>query len=912
MKKKLLFLIFLVVGLSPFAYSAKVEIKNLEVEMKKNPAGIEVSQPRFSWQITSTKPNLVQTAYRIQVADSPEKLAKGKDLLWDSKMVSSDKSILISYEGKKLISRQQCFWRVCVKTNQGKSKWSEVSTWSMALLDAYGWKASWIGENAISNKGEGDTSNTRLAARYLRKEFSAARPVKRAVLYISGLGLYEAFINGKPVSNDVLAPSPSLFTDRVYYNVYDVTSLLQDNVNTLGIVLGNGRYFSMRGRTNNKSGSMLFFGLPRLLAQLEIEYTDGTTSTLASDASWKVTSKGPVISNNEYDGEEYDARLELGDWNQNGFDDSQWKSADIMDNPRGSLTAQQNPNITVQDEVHPVSISKRADGKYIVDMGQNMVGWLNIRLKGKKGQPVVMTFAEALNDDKTLYLKNLRTAQVTDIYTPARDGEFSWEPHFTYHGFRFVEISGMDEEPELTSFTGKVIYDKMETTGHFETSDALVNKIFTNAYWGVRSNYRGMPTDCPQRDERMGWLGDRATGCYGEAFIFNNALLYSKWLQDIEDSQSPEGSISNVSPKYWTIYGDDVTWPSAFFNAADMLYHQYGDDSGIRKHYAAMKLWIEHMQKKSMQNYVMTKDSYGDWCMPPETKYLIHSKDPSRKTDGKILNTAVYYDLLNKMSGFAKLCGKDQDTVEYKDLAAKMKDAYNTKFFNSATSQYGNNTVTANILSLCLGLVPNGYEGKVFENIVNKTEKDFDGHVSVGVLGIQHLMRGLTEHGNVDLAWKIVTNDTYPSWGYMVKNGATTIWELWNGNTADPAMNSGNHVMLLGDLNIWFFENLAGIKCAPGTQGYKQLIMCPAFPQGLDSVHATYKSVYGEIKSDWNKKGSNFVWDVTIPGNTSALVCIPKSFNIVKNKQAGIRKITESGAYTEIEVGSGNYHFASK
>lgn len=907
-KTALLLLIALIFGWTGCTSDSTVEVKNLRLEMKENPLGINVTQPRFSWQIASEQPSLMQVSYQIQVAASPEQLQSGDGLLWDSGVVRSDESVLVPYAGKALESGRPYYWRVKLDTNQGETPWSEAGSWSMALLDHSEWKATWIGEDALSNPGEeigvaGGNNKTRLAARYLRKEFTADKAVKRAVLYISGLGAYEAYLNGKKVSEDVFAPMPSMYFKRIYYNVYDVTDLLAPDRNTLGVILGNGRYFSMR------NPGMKTFGLPRLLAQLQIEYEDGSQSAVVSDASWKVTSKGPIVANNEFDGEEYDARLEMAGWNANGYDDSAWKASDVMDAPKGKLTAQQNPNIRVQETLKPIAIVERPEGKYILDMGQNMVGWLSIDLKGKKGQPISMKFAELLQKDGSLYMDNLRKALVTDIYTPANDGSFSWQPRFVYHGFRFVEISGLDYKPELSAFTGHVIYDQMETTGRFETSHPLVNKVHQNAYWGIRGNYRGMPTDCPQRDERLGWLGDRATGAYGEAFVFDNAQLYVKWLQDIEDSMSPEGSISDVSPNYWTIYADDVTWPSAFFYVADMLYRQYGDDRAIRTHYPAMKRWMAHMEETTMKDYIMTKDQYGDWCMPPESQELIHSQDPSRKTDGAILSTTVYYDLLNKMADFARICGQDADISGFRSLAAKMKDAYNAKFFNPETAQYGNNTVTANILSLRLGLVPEGYEGKVFGNIVRKTEKEFNGHVSTGVLGIQHLMRGLTEYGRVDMAYKILTNETYPSWGYMIKNGATTIWELWNGDTADPAMNSANHVMLLGDLLIWYYEDLAGIKCAPDAIGFKKLVMEPVFPEGLDEVSASYQSVYGEIKSAWTKKNGDFSWDITLPGNTTATVRIPKEYSVPVGNIPGVRKVSATEGYTEIEIGSGNYHF---
>ena len=637
-----------------------------------------------------------------------------------------------------------------------------------------------------------------------------------------------------------------------------------------------------------------------------MEYTDGTTEQVVSDTSWKVTSQGPIIANNEFDGEEYDARKELKGWNTAQYDDSAWKTAELMDEPQGKLVAQPNPNLTIQDTVKPIQVIARSDGKYILDMGQNMVGWLNVQLKGKAGKPITLKFAEILNPDTTLYLANLRSAKVTDVYTPASDAAFTWEPSFVYHGFRYVEVDGLDYRPEPSDFSGYVIYDEMSTTGKFKSSNPLVDQIHKNAYWGIRGNYRGMPTDCPQRDERLGWLGDRVTGASGEAYLFNNALLYNKWLQDIEDSMSPEGSISDVSPKYWTIYNDDVTWPAAFFTVAEMLHRQFGDDSAIRRHYPAMKKWMQHMEQTAMQDYIITKDTYGDWCMPPEEQHLIHSQDPARKTDGSILGTSVYYNLLHLMMKFADICGKSEDIAGYQQLADKMKEAYNKKFFNPETAQYGNNTVTANMLSLRLGLVPEGYEQKVFDNIVQKTEVDFKGHVSTGVLGIQHLMRGLTEYGRKDLAYKILTNEDYPSWGYMINKGATTIWELWNGDTADPAMNSANHVMLLGDLLIWYYEDLAGIKCADDAVAFKKIEMSPVLPEGLDYVDASYESAYGTIESEWTRDGDKLTWRVVVPGNTSAQVYFPEGYQKASNSDLGNVRYSDD---KKVEVGSGEYIF---
>ena len=465
--------------------------------------------------------------------------------------------------------------------------------------------------------------------------------------------------------------------------------------------------------------------------------------------------------------------------------------------------------------------------------------------------------------------------------------------------------------PPLHVFTGKVIYDKMETIGEFETSNPVINQIYKNAYWGIRGNYRGMPTDCPQRDERLGWLGDRTTGALGESFIFENALLYKKWLQDIYDSRDTLGRISDVSPRTWSVYNDDVTWPAAYFYVADMLYRQFGDKSGITTHYQAMRQWMQYMEKNAMRDGLIYKDTYGDWCMPPEKQQLIHSEDPARKTAGEILGSSMYYSLLQMMSNFAVLSGNAADTTHYQQVAAQLKEAYNKKYFNYETAQYDNGTVTANLLSLRLGLVPEGYEAKVFQNIVNKTVNESKSHVSVGVMGIQHLMRGLTEYGNPQLAYTIATNETYPSWGYMAKQGATTIWELWNGDTAEMRMNSGNHVMLLGDLVIWFYENLAGIRNDPQSAGFKKILMQPVFIDGLDYVKASYNSVSGKIKSHWERKDGQIEWEITIPANTTATVNLKdvQSVEVAEGKAANVK--VDSGNAT-IDLPSGEYKLVVK
>ena len=896
----------------------RVTVGDLTVEMLENPVGLDERTPRFGWQLRSDLRDVAQTSYRIVVAGSENDLKKEQNLIWDSGEVPSGESVWVEYGGPQLESRKDYFWKVRVTTNTGDETWSEPARWSMALLDDSDWQAGWIGINSALNATDRMEGDSRLAARYLRKPFEVEGKVKNARLYISGLGLYECYINGKRVGESVLAPTATDYSTNVPYNTFDVSEFIKDKQNAIGVTLGNGRFFAMRlgDPSAGLLGSLRQFGFPKLLAQLEIEYENGERQVVVTDTTWRLTTDGPIVANNEFDGEEYDASKELGKWSEAGYDDSAWMNARSVGAPEGALHAQRNPNIRVMEEIDPVAISQLNDSTYILDMGQNMVGWLNVTLKGEKGEPVRLRFAETLKPDGSLYMDNLRGAKVTDVYIPAGDDVFSWEPRFTYHGFRFVEITGLKYKPELKSFVGKVVYDDMKTIGRFETSDPTINQVFKNAYWGIRGNYRSMPTDCPQRDERMGWLGDRAMECIGESFMFRQALLYEKWARDIRDSQLPDGMIPDLSPTYWPFYSENVTYPAAYLCVVDMLYNQYGDEEAVREHYPAMKKWIDYANERLVENDIVVKDVYGDWCMPPESPELIHSQDPARVTDGRVVGTSFFYRLLNMMARFAAVAGHEEDIPAYLEQAARVKDAYNRMFLNPETGQYANNTVSAGLLSLVQGLVPDTLKQKVFDELVRRTEVDFDSHVSTGMIGMQFMMRGLSRYGRPDLALTLATNRTYPSWGYMIDRGATTIWELWNGDTADPAMNSGNHLMQLGDLIAWDWENLAGIQADPAAPGFKHIMMKPDFPQGLEWVDASYESMYGTIGSHWKRTGGGLSWSVEIPANTTATLRVPASD--VSQVEADGKPLAENPALTDVrasdgfvtfEAGSGSYRF---
>ena len=869
--------------------SAKgIEVTGLQTEQLINPMGIDTAEPRFSWRIESSAKDVRQTAYQILMASSPELLKKDEGDLWNSGKVNSDETLWIPYAGKPLQSNQRVYWKVKSFTNKGTSKWSEPAMFSVGLLKEAHWRGQWIGLDKAA-PGDEETQWSRLSSRYLRKEFNLKnKTVKQATAHIAGLGMYELFINGERIGDQVLAPVPTDYNKSITYNSFDVTPYLND-ANAIGVTLGNGRYYTMR--QNYKPYKIANYGYPKLRMNLVVEYEDGTKETIASDATWKLSTQGPIRSNNEYDGEEYDARMELTGWTTPGYDDSAWIQAQRTSIPTGVLHGAMTPNMKVVKTLKPQSITKVGD-KYILDMGQNMAGWVRMNIRNAaEGDSIRLRFAELLQPDGNLYVENLRDARVTDTYiSNGRDNGTSWAPSFVYHGFRYVEIDGYNN-PSVEDFTGEVVSDEMDNNGSFTSSNDMLNQIYKNAWWGILGNYKGMPVDCPQRNERQPWLGDRVMGTWGESYLFGNGPLYTKWVNDICEAQREDGCIPDVAPAYWNYYSDNMTWPASLPIICDMLYTQYGNKAPIEKHYPNMKRWLKHMQDEYMNDeMIITKDRYGDWCVPPESLELIHSKDPARQTDGSLISTAYYLKMLQTMHRFAEIQGLDDEKEMWKNMEHQMKDAFNKKFLTvkKGTSEvpghvlfpdsifYGNNTVTANILPLAFGLVPQEYRDDVVKNVVNTIITTNKGHVSSGVIGQQWIMRELSRKGYADVAYLLATNDTYPSYGYMVKQGATTIWELWNGNTASPKMNSGNHVMLLGDLLAWYYENLAGIRSDRKQIGFKHIVMKPNFEiQDLSEVDASYMSPYGLVVSRWKKNLQKLDWEVVIPANTTSEVHLP-------------------------------------
>jgi alpha-L-rhamnosidase len=800
---------------------------------------------------------------------------------------------------------------------QWKVSDKEFSGWNEIAFD----DSAWVAAKKLGPAGMQPWGNTRAAesrdlpARWLRKEFAVEKKVARATVYFSGLGLSELYLNGVKVGDHVLSPGLTEYPKRIFYETFDVTKQLRRGANAMGVILGNGRYYSPRSRVY---AGMPSYGFPKLLLQLRVEYTDGSVSEIVSDESWKLSTDGPILDSNEYDGEEYDARKEFDGWSKAGFDDSKWQQAQLAAVPTGAMVAQMIEPIRITQKLKPVAITEPKPGVFIFDMGQNLVGWCQLKVRGAAGTRVSLVHAETLKPDGTLYLDNLRGARVTDIYTLRGSGAEIWQPRFTYHGFRYVEVTGFPGKPTLDSLEGCVVHDDLPVAGGFECSNPLLNRIYQNVVWGTRGNYRSIPTDCPQRDERQGWLGDRSEESRGETYLFDNSALYAKWLQDIADAQRDSGSVPDVAPSFWPIYTDNVTWPSSGVIIPSTLHRQFGDERIVANHYDSAKKWVNYMLG-FVTNGIISRDNYGDWCVPPADPKQIHTTDPSRITDKALLATSYFYYDLRLMERYARLLGKSDDAQRFGKLADEMKIAFNKKFLDRELGQYDNGTQTSCVLPLAFGLVPDDMRDAIFKHLVDKIENETHGHIGTGLIGGQFLNRVLSDNGRADLAYTIASQKDYPGWGYMVEQGATTIWELWNGNTADPSMNSGNHVMLVGDLVIWLYEYLAGI--APDTEqpGFKHIIMKPQPAGDLKFVKATHRSPYGLISSEWHKDGNRFDWQIEIPVNTTATVFVPaKNLERITEsgkpigKTPGARFMMTAGDRIMLQVGSGKYHFVSE
>ena len=894
MKKKVIILIALCCLFIQAAQSDTLSITDLRTEQLTNPLGLDTPQPRFSWRLQSGQRNVMQTTYRLFVASSPELLSKNRADVWDSGEVRSDASIWISYQGPSLQPNKRYYWKVQITTGTGESAWSEPAFWGMGLMGEIRWKGRWFGMDRPM-PWDSETMFSRLSARYVRKEFKLSKTIKEATLHISGLGVYECLINGERVGDLVLAPAPTDYRKTVLYNSYDVTTLLRSQAdNAIGITLGNGRYHFMR--QNYRTYKIHNFGYPKVRMNLIVEYTDGSRETIATDTNWKLTADGPIRSNNEFDGEEYDARKELGSWSETGYDDSSWLQAERVSIPSGYLRGQTIPGIKVVEKINPRTIRKSANG-YILDMGQNMVGWLRIRVKGNAGDSVRLRFAETLQPDGELYTANLRSAKVTDLYILKGEGEEIWNPRFTFHGFRYVEITGWPGRPELEDIEGIRLSADLRPDGSFECSDPMLNRLHQVLDYTFLSNVFSVESDCPAR-EKFGYGGDIVGVSRTFCYFYNMHNFYQKAIRDFANDQRPSGGFPETAP-YNGIADQGlgegsgpIGWQLAFAFLQKQLYTYYGDTRIVRQFYPALKKQVDFL-------YSQSKDYLIDRCINDHESLDV--RIPA------LFATAHFYHHAILITEFAHLLNRSDDEKLYADLALHIKEAF-IRNFVSADGQIGNGTPAEQAFGLYYGLVPDDKKNAVGDKLITSiAERDY--HVTSGIFGVPVVLTVLDEMGRDDIAWRMVTQKDFPGWGHMLTSGATTLWETWK---YSDNVYSHNHPMF-GSVGEWLYQSLGGIQAT--APGFKEFRVKPFFVKNLQWMNCRYQSVYGEIRSEWKMDNGCYILQVMVPVNTQAKVYLPAQAeqitegNISLREVKNIRVVEEKSNSTCVEVPSGVYSF---
>ena len=902
---KLIVFAMLTIGMSAFA-SKKPVVNNPVCEYHTNPIGIDVTNPRLSWKIGSNGENVMQSAYEIRAAGSETNLSKGKDLTWSTGKVENDRSIDVVYDGPALKSMQRVYWQVRVWDNKGKaSDWSAPAFWEMGILDKSLWSASYIAIDDILTKKESHPSQ------YYRKEFSSKKPIKSAKVYVTSLGLYELFLNGKKVSKDLFTPGYTSYNKRLQYQTYDVTSMLQQN-NAIGAIVGDGWY---RGNIGWK-GDYAYYGKQlALLVQLEVDYTDGTSDTIVSNGEWKA-SYGPILESDMYNGEKYDARREMDGWADYGFDDSKWTPVEILDHSKDILIAPQGPPVRATQEIKPLKMITTPKGEIVLNLGQNIAGWARLKVKGKKGDKVTLKFAEVLDKEGNFYTKNLRAAEATDTYTLKGEGEEIFEPYFTSHGFRFIQVIDYPGTLALDDVTGIVVHSDIAPTGTFTTSDPMINQLQSNIQWGQKDNFLDIPTDCPQRDERAGWTGDAQVFSMTAAYNYNVAAFYTKWLQDLKADQLADGLVPHVIPDILKGQGGATGWADASVIIPWTVYQSYGDKRILKEQYSSMKGWVDYMTVNAGDDYLWNDPNHwhwGDWLAfdanKPDYNGSVTQKD--------LIATAYFYYSTHLLSKMADIIEKQSDAEKFRELAKKIEAAFVQEYI-TPNGRMVSDTQTAYALCISYGLIPDDLLQKSVVYFAEDVEKFR--HLTTGFLGTPLLCSTLSKIGRDDLAFMLLNRKEFPSWLYPVTQGATTIWERWDTQKPDgtiiEGMNSFNHYAY-GAIGEWMYTHIGGISIDPENPGYKHILFNPHPGGGLTSANAEFLSVYGKIKSDWEIEGDTFTYQVTIPANTTAKITLPqaKSGEITLDSEQSASDIKKKMEQTEegvkLELGSGTYKFVN-
>jgi alpha-L-rhamnosidase len=859
---------------------------------------MDIRSPRLSWVMQSDRRGEIQTAYQVLVASSPNLLRQDKGDLWDSGKMDSDRSTQIEYSGKPLASHQPAYWKVKVwDANGGMAVSKEPACWSMGFSSQAEWKAKWIGRDDARSSGPGNGKEKFLPATYLRKEFTLEQVPQRAVLYLTSLGVAEPHLNGGKVGEDYLSPGWTDFNKRVYYRAYDVTDRLKRGANVLGAILGDGWY---RGHLSIV-GQNIYGTQTRLLAQLHLFFADGSSRVIASDESWK-GAFGPVLEADIYAGETYDARREIRGWDEPVFDDADWKPVDL--GAKGNPAIQANPGAPVRrtGEIRTVAVTRPKPGLAVYDYGRNFSGWTRLTITAPSGTRIVMRFGEMLNPDGTVYRRNLRAARATDTYVCKGTREETWEPRFTYHGFRYVEVEGLPDTAGPGALTGIIVGSALPPTGNFECSDAIMTRTAANERCTIRANLVELPTDCPQRDERMGWT-DYHEVVASTLYEQETASLLTKWMGDLVDARFPDGAFPQIAPDVhrfpwspgWADSGVLIPWA---------MYFVYGDTRLVSRYYHEIAGHLETYRRQS-KGFVVRPVGYGDWLAP------------DMSTPRGLIGTALYARCAEVMAEMARALGKAQDAAAFADLHRSVRRAFQKEFI-AADGTIGSDSQGGYVLALAYDLLEPEQARQAADKLVAAIEKR-GGHLSTGMVTTHLLLPALSKAGRTDAAYRLLAKTTFPSWGYFLRMGAASMWERWDAKTEKgfhpDGMNSFNHANL-GTCTEWFYRSVLGIDAAE--PGFGKLLLKPEPGGNLAWARGYYDSPHGRIGSDWKIASGQFVWNVRIPANTTATVRVPakEPASVTEGgkplqRVADLKVVSREPSAVVVKIGSGSYEFRS-
>jgi len=763
---------------------AQISIRQLRTENLTNPLGIETVKPRFSWQLSSDRRGTMQTGYEIRVAGTVSDLTKGRNLFWQTGRRQSDASVHVEYEGPAPKTGQRLYWQVRIWDDQGQvSAWSTPAYWQTGLRSPSDWSAHWI-SHGFPEPTTGQTSP------YLRKNFRTEKKISQATAYVTALGVYEARINGQRVGDAWMTPGWTAYNKRVQYQTYDVTAMLKTGDNVIGAVLGNGWYRGFIGfpGQNNVYGQDI-----ALLLQLDIAYTDGSHDRIVSDDTW-TCADGEIRASEIYDGETIDHQLTKKGWDSPGYDDRQWLRAKKYTGKTPALVSTLNETVRKQETFKPVKVITTPLGEKVIDFGQNLVGWVKLTVRGKRNDTIRIHHAEVLDKAGNFYTTNLRSAKQENIYVLNGEGIETFEPHFTFQGFRFIRVQGYDGPLRPEDFEAVALYSDMQPTGTFTSSNALINQLQHNIQWGQRGNFLDVPTDCPQRDERLGWTGDAQAFARTATFNMNVNSFFAKWLKDLSADQLPNGAVPHVIPN---VLGDKNAAACGWADAATIIpwtmYLAYADKRILQDQYESMKAWVGYIEKQSKNDLWNTGSHFGDWLF-----YTMGDDNSGRAavSDKHLLAQAFYGYSVSLMVKTAKVLGNTKDITYYEQLLTRVKDAFNREYV-SPNGRVSSNTQTVYTLALHFDMLPEHLRQQAADRLADNV-KNYGNHITTGFLGTPYICFALSRFGHTDVAFNLLMQETYPSWLYPVKMGATTIWERWNGIKPDgsfevPSMNSFNH-----------------------------------------------------------------------------------------------------------------------